>query len=276
MALKWLTIVVLLALVGCGTASTDESLPAPPSITTSSSTTSQPITTTTISPTSTTSIAESTTEQIVLSSDGLGIVSLGNPADDTLAILIDHLGAPDDDSLYESPFDLPPDWEGDDRGTAACHEGTHTGLVCFDYLRTVDWDAVGLYVLFSDITVNPEAQPSDDFDDFWMEVEPSFQGYGYRGGEGSLLATADGITIGSTAADLMTLGDRVTFWWNDCVEGIEFRIDGQGVSTDESTLTAGFIWGSLDDRDLSHFEETGQPHQGAVVTGLGVGQRGSC
>lgn len=124
--------------------------------------------------------------------------------------------------------------------------------MCFDYLRTVGWDDVGLYVLFSDITVNPEAQSSDDSDDFWIEVEPGLRGYGYAGGESPLLLTADGITIGSTTADLLALGDRVKFWWNECGGGLEFRIRDAVVSTDQPIWTEGFMWGSLDDGDSDH------------------------
>lgn len=283
MTSKWLSVVLLVVVVACGTGVSDEGSSVPPSSTTSlvAPTTSES-TTTSSSPTTTsstllaTTTSESATKQLVLASDGLGIVSLGDPVDEVLLILVGRFGPPTHDWLHESPFDVPAGWEGETRGPDACHAGTNTGHVCFDYLRTVGWNDAGLYVLFSDITVNPEARTSDDFDDYWVEVEPGLQGYGYRGGEGPLLGTTDGITIGSTTSDLLTLGDRVVFWWNECGGGLEFRILDPGVPTDQSIWTEGFIWGSLDDGDFEHFEETGLPHEGAVVKSLGIGQRSSC
>lgn len=200
---------------------------------------------------------------------------MGDPVDDVLTILSDRFGAPSHDWFYESPFDVPPGWEGEERGPDACHEGTHTGLVCFDYLRTVGWDDVGLYVLFTDLVVNPEAG-SDNVEDHWIQVAPSLQGYGYAGGGTPILYTADGITVGSPAVDLLSLGDRIMFWWNECGEGLEFRILDTGESTEQFTWTDPMMWGSLDDGDFNHFDETSLPREGAVVRSLGVGQRSSC
>lgn len=91
-----------------------------------------------------------------------------------------------------------------------------------------------------------------------------------------MLDTTDGITIGSTTADLLALGERVMFWWNDCGDGLEFRILDLGVPTGQSKWTTGFMWGSLDGGDSEHFDQTGLPPEGAVVRSLGVGQRSSC
>ena len=283
MASKWLSMLLLVVLVACGAEESDGGAPAPlPTPSSSAPTTALESTTTSSSSTTTSSTSiPSTTlrspdQEIVLSSDGLGIATVGDPVDDVFSLLIDRFGPPSSDWLFESPFDVPPEWEGDPRGPAACHEGTHTGLMCFDYLRTVDWEEVGLYVLFSDIAVNPEVYSSDDHDDFWIEVEPGFQGYGYAGGEGLLLYTADGITIGSTTADLLALGDRVTFWWDECRGDIEFKILDPGAATDPSVPTGEFITGSLNDGDLEYFETTGVPQEGTIVQHLGVGQRSSC
>jgi hypothetical protein len=203
----------------------------------------------------------------VLGSDGLGLVAFGDPVAGVMATLTDFLGAPSRDEIFESPFDLPDDWQGDTRGPDACHAAT-VGNVCFDYVRLVGWDDVGLFLLFSDIDVNPGAVPDDD--DYWIQVPPSLRGYGYSGGvEGAPFYTADGVTVDATAADLMSLGDRVSFNWTACGDYVEFTI------SDEGEL-GGLIRGTLDDHDFEAFEETGLPNENAKVESLGAGQTGSC
>ena len=202
----------------------------------------------------------------VLRKDGLRAVSFGDPVDDVMTILTEHFGAPTNDQLYESPFAVPAGW--DDRGPRACHVAT-TGNVCFDYIRFVWWDSVGLGVLFSDIEANPEVAPDDD--GYWVQVPPSFQGYRYRGhDESAPLYTMHGITVGSTAEDLLSLGPVVSFNWTPCGGQVEFSISDQGASG------GGFIYGLLDDQDSEAFKESSVPNENAKILSLNAGQSNSC
>jgi tetratricopeptide (TPR) repeat protein len=155
----------------------------------------------------TTTATTTTTEPIaglVLRGDGLGIVSFGDPMDNVLATLSDLFGPPVDFVDAESPFE---GGEFGDRGPFACTE--HWGYVCFDYVRTVWWD-VGVQLVFADFTVNESADPVDD--DYYLQVPPNVRGYSYFGLLGSDWATAEGLTIGSTVADIHNLyGDAVRF-----------------------------------------------------------------
>jgi hypothetical protein len=256
MAWKLSALVVLIALVGCTTGSSGEGWPpTSATVSTSTSTTS----TTTTSPVS-------PIPGMVLASDGLGVVSFSDPVDDVMAMITASFGTPTYDMLYESPFDVPPGWHGDDRGPDACFVGTGTGYACYDYLRLVDWEEVGLWLVFADLDIDPEAIPGDD--DYFVQVPPSLQGYDYGGGDTMApLSTADGITIGSTSADLLALGDRVEFAWTECGGIVDFSI------TDTS---GGFIWGTLDDADFEAFEANGSPQEGATVQYLHAGAGGSC
>ncbi len=202
---------------------------------------------------------------LVLRADGLGVVSFGEPVDEVLTLLTERLGPPTEDELYESPFEVPSGWQGDERGPDACHAGS-PGYICFDYVRTVWWEEPRLWVLFSDLEVDSEAVPGDD--DYWVQVPASFQGYGYSGG-GSLY-TVDGITVGSTTAELLSLGPLVSFEWNPCGDFVDFTITEGGESKE------GLVRGSLDDGDFGAFDETGIPKRDARVRSLGAGQRGSC
>lgn len=206
---------------------------------------------------------------MVLASDGLGIVSFGDPVDEVVATLIDLVGTPSHDQLYESPFDLPRGWQGDDRGPDACFMGTGSGYACFDYLRFVDWEDVGLWLVFSDLEANPEANPTDH--DYFVQVAPSLQSYDYTGSdEWPPLYTVDGITVGSTTADLVALGDRVEFAWTECGGIVDFSIADQDGTGD------GYTWGALDDGDMEAFEATGLPRDGATVQYVHAGAGGSC
>jgi hypothetical protein len=205
------------------------------------------------------------TSELVLRHDGLGAVSFGDPVDDVMAVLTEHLGVPTYDQVHESPFEVPYGW--DNRGPQACHGATH-GHICFDYIRFVGWGDVGLSVLFSDIEANPESTPDDD--GYWTQVPPSFQGWGYGGNPGAPLHTAHGITVGSTTQDLLLLGPIVTFNWDGCGWQAGFAIAGEGRSDE------GRIYGLLDYEDFEAFEETGIPREDARVLSLNAGQSGSC
>ena len=262
MTSKWLALVTIVALVGCDAAGSAGS--SQPSSTTSSSTVA-PTTTASTSSTSTTLLVP----PLVLSSDGLGLVSFGEPVEDVLATLSGLFGTPTQDDLYESPFDVPAGWHGSDRGTDACFMGTGTGYTCFDYLRFVSWDGVGLFLVFSDLGTNPEVDPNDP--DYFVQIEPSFQGYDYSWGDnGPLLYTADGITTGSTVTELLGLGDRIQFAWTECGELVDFAI------SDPDMTDGGYIWGTLDDYDFDGFQASGLPREDATVQYLHAGAGGSC
>lgn len=276
MAPRWLLPVLAVALVSCSNGSLNNSQPAAsptttlPSITTpSSTTTSEPPTpTTSLATTTSSEITTSTTsppQPLVLSSNGLGVASFGEPVDEVLALLTERLGPPTEDESYESPFEVPTGWQGDERGPDACHAGS-PGYVCFDYVRTVWWEEPILWVLFSDLEVDSEAVPGDD--DYWAQVPASFQGYSYSGGEP--LYTVDGITVGSTTAELLSLGPLVSFEWNPCGDSVDFTI------TEEGETKEGLVRGSLDDGDFEAFDETGFPKRDARVRSIGAGLGGSC
>jgi hypothetical protein len=204
----------------------------------------------------------------VLRQDGLRAVSFGDPVDDVMTVLTEHFGAPTNDEVHESPFEVPADWGRGDRGPDACHVAT-TGNVCFDYIRFVWWENVRLGVLFSDIEANPEVAPANG--GHWVQVPPSFQGYGYRGhDEIAPLYTVHGITVGSTAEDLLSLGSVVSFNWTPCGGQVEFAISDPGGSY------PGFVHGLLDDHDFEAFEESGLPNENAKVLSLNAGQSSSC
>jgi hypothetical protein len=255
MTWKWSTLIVLVALVGCSTGSSGEGL-------LSTSTTEV---TTTSSSTSPTSTFPPLPTEMVLNSDGLGIVSFGDPVDDVMTTLTDLLGPSSNDTLYEPPFDVPYDWHGGDRGPAACFIGTGTGYSCFDYLRLVAWEDVGLWLVFSDLEVNPDAGG----DDYFVQVSPGFAGYDYVGGS-SLLYTADGITIGSTSTELLALGDRVEFAWTECGEIVDFSI------ADPEEAGDGYVWGALDEFDSEALDTTGSPRADAMVRYIHAGVESSC
>lgn len=243
---------VVLALVFGGCAAPDESLPtapleAPTTYATSSSTSSTPTSTvTTVTPTSSTSTTTTmpppTTSTVpasplVLQSDGLGVVVFGDPVENVMTILTDLFGPPSYDRLLESPFDAFADTGGPYRGPNACN--TLTGHVCFDYIRFVSWGDVGLGVVFADSTF--EAAASSD-DVTLVKAPPGFRGYTYSGGDGDQLAhTAEGITIGSTVADLRRVySDAVTFGLDVCGEVPEFSVK------DPSSAESGWFRGSLE------------------------------
>lgn len=291
----WAVAALALILVGCSTGETAgssdptpaasttsaapistlaTSVPAPSSTRASStaassasSTATEPSEDSTTSSTSTTT-TDPPVDPMMLAADGFGAVSFGDHVDDVMVVLVDRLGAASNDDVYESPFANLAGWNGDDRGPAACHVATG-GYGCFDYLRLVWWEDAYFGVVFSDLEVDTNAVPGDK--DYPVQVPPSFHGYHYGGGDESpLLYTGDGITVGSPIADLLRLGDRVSFSWNPCGSVVEFAIDGGPEATEP------FIHGSLDDHDVVTFEATGQPNPNATVQSLRAGMVSSC
>jgi hypothetical protein len=213
----------------------------------------------------------------ILSADGLGVVSFGDPVGDAVGTLTELLGPASRDRTVESPFEVPEGWSRGDRGPDACHVAT-TGYICFDYIRFMSWDDAGLWVVLSDLAVEHAANPDDDRS--WVEVPPSLQGYSYRGGDGHPLAyTTLGITIGSTVADLgRVYGDAVNFGMG-CVDVPEYSV------VDSSSADGGRFYGSL---NLSHDEpgewdilESGYVDPASLdpdgsVSSIRAGARSSC
>lgn len=173
---------------------------------------------------------------LALRQDGLGAVKFGEPADSTVAVLVELLGAPSSDEWLFTPPGPP---EG------GCHLAT--GYVCDEYLRSLRWEQLGLAVIFTD-----DSPYRDD-------RTPHFAGWYKWQGTGDLtLRTPDGIGIGATVVDLKaTYSDQLVIspWLDACAleETWEFQTDG--------------IRGSL-----SGSPEIAATH----VSSLGAGIRSSC
>jgi hypothetical protein len=190
-----------------------------------------------------------------------------------MAVLVDLFGPPSSDQLYESPFK----WEGYEgwaetgRGVDACHRATvpiFGGYGCFDYIRRVSWGDVGLWVVFSDLMVNEDADPGGD--GYWLQVPPSLRGYVYGAGDtGPSARTAQGIAVGSTVKDLRALGDEVTFG-QGCGDDLEFTIN------DPDSTSGGSINGYLPGTDSEAFRESGYINPDATVSSLNAGAQRSC
>jgi len=197
-------------------------------------------------------------------------VSFGDPVEDVMMVLTDLFGPPSDDQLYESPFEWEgyEGWTGPDRGVDACHRAT-VGDVCFDYICHVSWGDVGLWVTFSDLVVNEDADPGAD--DYWMQVLPNLRGYHYRAGDTvAWRRTVHGIGIGSTVSDLrQTYGDAITFGLG-CGESVEFSVD------DPDPADGGRINGQLVGTDSEAFSESGYVNPDATVLSLSAGAQSSC
>lgn len=144
---------------------------------------------------------------LTLRPDGLGNLDFDIFGPTALRVLNSYLGTPTDDVIATSPFG--PDGELG-RGPQGCN--TATGYACFDYLRFVTWDHVGLSVVLGDWTVAPNA----DGDEELAIAPPNLRAYTYWGGEaGPTLFTAEGITIGSSVRDLRAAYDGAISFGND-------------------------------------------------------------
>lgn len=236
------------------------------STTTVLTTTTPVVTTTTIAATAT--APTTTTEPIaglVLRGDGLGVVSFGDPMDQAMVVLTEHLGAPSYDDIVDAA--TVSSVSGGDSGFNACQ--SVTGYPCFDYARFVGWDTVGLLVVFADLTTNEAANPGDS--DNLAQVPPNLRGYSYGGVDtGTSFHTPQGITAGSSVAQLLALGDQVRFWADDCPEAVAFAI------TEEPPADDGTIRGRMDGTDWDAFRDSGHLNPGATVRSLEAGARGSC
>jgi hypothetical protein len=209
------------------------------------------------------------TGTLELRSDGLGVVSFGDPVEDVMSILTELFGPPSYDQLVESPFELLDGWTGPDRGVAACHMATvpiFGGYGCFDYIRVTSWSDVGLRVVFSDLMVTPSGD-----DAAYVEVPPSLRGYVYWAGDtGPSARTVQGIGVGSTVSEFMALGDQVTFSGPGCGDNVEFSID------DPDSGDGGWISGILVGTDGEAFFESGYLNPDATIWWLNAGAQRSC
>jgi hypothetical protein len=174
----------------------------------------------------------------VLSSDGLGAVTFDDPVDEAIATLTKLFGPPSSDWVTQSPFGVA---EGDS-GPAACN--TLTGYPCFDYIRFLIWDDVGMSVVIGDWVVTRTGD--DYYDRERAQAAPNLRGYSYWGGDsGPVLFTAEGITIGSTVEDLAAaFGEDLGF---DCGEILEFSvtIDAEGRKGVRGHLSGVYLDASL-------------------------------
>ena len=211
----------------------------------------------------------------VLGATGLGVVAFGDAPDDTVAVLTNLLGRPSYDEVFESPFAVPFEgWSGPDRGPQACH--ATTANACFDYIRFISWNDAGLWVTFSDLTVNRDAEPGDDA--YLVQVRPSLQGYSYWGGDGDPLAyTADGITVGSTVSELLEVYDDAVTFTLGCVEIPEYSVLEPNTA-DGSSLRGALdfdgphAWSTL---DSGHIDPTSLDPT-ATVRSIAAGTRSDC
>ena len=189
-----------------------------------------------------------------------------------MATLADLCGRPSYDMLVESPFPLPDDWTGPDSGVNACHVATvpiFGGHICFDYIRVVSWDDIGLGVVFSDLMVTAGGNNADY--SAYVKVPPGLRGYTYRAGdEGPSARTVQGIAVGSTARELMALGDQVTFSGPGCGDNVEFTIHDPG------SVNGGQIHGILIGTDGYAFAESGYLNPDATIWWLDAGAQRSC
>lgn len=161
----------------------------------------------------------------VLNADGLGVATFGDPMDDVRVALTDLFGPPSSEQAMEAPFD---GGEGPGGGTQTCN--TAVGYPCFDSIRFLIWDDVGLSVVIGDWEVARTGD--DDYEQELVHAAPNLRGYTYWGGDASLtLYTATGITIGSTVEDLAAAFGNALGFGPRCGEILEFyvTIDAEGL-----------------------------------------------
>lgn len=123
----------------------------------------------------TTTIADHRTDLAVLRPNGLGSVDFGRPVEDALMLLIDMLGPPDSDTVSSEP---------------EC-------VLAIQQTRMVQWEAIGLHVLFTDWPGSYDLTPAPLHFATWTLWPTSTLP--------TQLATPDGIRLGSTAADVRSL-----------------------------------------------------------------------
>jgi hypothetical protein len=227
--------------------------------TTTSATTTKVVTTTTVAATTTTTTTTEPIAGFVVRGDGLGMVSFGDPMSQVMVVLTEHLGAPSNDDAIDAA-DVSSA-SGGDSGFNACQ--SVTGYPCFAYARFVAWDTAGLSVAFMDVTVNEGAEPGGGL----VQGSPNLRGYGYWGYSAQ---TPQGLTVGSTVAELESLGGLVTYGSDACGDSVGFTVD------DPDPENGGPIMGELYGVDWQTFVETGYVDPVATVGNIHAGARSSC
>ena len=191
-------------------------------------------------------------EPITLGATGLGVVSFGDPEAAVMATLTEILGDEYDDQVHQAPFEdgldsLPPP-------PVACWSAF--GTTCFEYLRIVRWQGVGLTIVISDWTPAPSATATTP-DNPIVEASPNLRGYSYWGPvSGPELATTEGITLGSSLDDLVAAyGAQLEIVHDECT----FTLAGFALRAHDITGLRG---------ELSALPESGK----AKVTAIEAGQ----
>ena len=133
------------------------------------------------SPTTTAETTPPAAQPLVLRSNGLGAVSFDDPADEALAVLTATLGPPDRDSVSTEPDCAP----------------------AIEQAQTVSWESLGLTVRFTDWPGAFDLPPAPLHFAYWNHSSAPTPK--------AALATADGIRIGSTAADVRSLPNSAPF-----------------------------------------------------------------
>jgi hypothetical protein len=135
---------------------------------------------------------------IVLSADGLGVVSFGDPMDDVMTVLTDLLGPPTSDEIYEDTW-----------GEDAAH----------GYLRQVRWwgPSVKLFLEFKDWDINYTPLETPVFS-YWVAAQGEMP-----------LRTIEGVGPGTPWTEAAAIyGDRAQTspeecegqkWWNFAIDG---------------------------------------------------------
>lgn len=190
---------------------------SPPTSATLPPTTIPPATPPTTTPTTTTTTTTTTLPGLELAEDGLGLVDLGAGFDEALGVVSAELGPPSSDTGWiRAHSDL----------------GTCPGTV----VRVVRWESLRLYF-------------SDGPTEFGEEVRHLFY-YSQSIAETDTvvdLSTPEGITIGSTVADLAAAyGDRLRIE-SSFVFGVGFSVDPLG----EAGLLSGTVTHSQPDGEVT-------------------------
>lgn len=199
---------------------------------------------------------------LALRPSGLGPIDFGTKGEGGVESLEYYLGPADSDiTSHRSEVEAPPG--------GACYGG----YACDEFVRVLGWDSLGLWVVISDLWLQPgHAVPP-------QPIPMTFVSYGYTGGNSDVvdtpegirqasLSTAEGIGIGSTAADLEAAYGASLSFGLGCGETAEFYV----------SLDDGFIAGSLIGVDLdADGRATVEPiNPEATVASISAGAGGSC
>ncbi len=209
---------------------------------------------------------------LTLEGEGLGLISFGDPEHEAVGLLTRLLGEPSRDSIVREPI---IDHLYAPNKIAACN--TATGYACFDYIRHLSWDEVGLRLTLADLNINESATAGGG--DYYLQTSPNLRAYSYGGGEGVLqLATPEGITVGSTLAELRkAYGDRVTTGWDECANKAFYQVHEAPTesSSHPASTEQGLIWGFFSG-ELAPVDPDDPISPAARIGSVNAGARSSC